>query len=245
MSRPVTTDEYITPELAAELANGGGVPIDCYEARYTNLKTTAMNDYQGKFVKPERAQKKQYVHQYRPFDARTTNQDDFGYKGMPQRRAPVILGDNGLGTGNAPFQGETTQKSDFRLWNGNLRPPAAIRPARSVAGEDDDRTFETEQARSYTGASYPPRQSRAPQQIRTEVLPFQGTTTNQMDFQKWNSRPATLVDRKNKYRPRDDDRSWLTEAKSEYIKKPMDGRTQSVKEYDPCAPGTNLYSFAQ
>lgn len=239
----VPEQEYITPEMAAQLANSG-MPIECYEARYTNLKTEAMDNYTGKYVRPERASKKQYVHQYRPFDGRTTNQDDFGYKGMPQRRAPIILGDNGLGGNDAPFCSETTQKSDFRMWNAGA-PPAAIRPARSIAGADDDRTFETENARSFTGNAYPPRQSRAPQQLRSEQLPFEGVTTNQADYLKWNSRPASLVDRANKYRPREDDRSFQTEAKAEYIKKPFSKGQPVQNAYDPCAPGTNLYQFAQ
>ena len=74
MSNPeVTTDEYITPEMAAELSNSGVAP-DCYEARYVNLKTEAMDSFKGQYVKPVRAQKKKYIHQYRAFDARTTNQ---------------------------------------------------------------------------------------------------------------------------------------------------------------------------
>lgn len=245
MSNPeVTTDEYITPELAAELSNSGVAP-DCYEARYVNLKTEAMDSFKGQYVKPVRAQKKKYIHQYRAFDARTTNQDDFGYKGMPERRKPIILGDNGLGDASAPFNGDTTNKSDFRLWNSS-QPPAAIRPVQNALEGDDDRTFETENARAFTGASYPPRKSRGPQAVKTETLPFAAITTNQSDFQKWNARPATLVDRSSKYRPRSDDRSWLTEAKAEYIKKPFDSKQNvDTKEYDPCAPGTNLYNFGQ
>lgn len=235
--------QYITPEMAAQLAAGGANP-DCYEARYTNLKTEHMSSFTGQYVAPTRASKKAYVHQHRPFEGRTTNQDDFGYKGVPERRKPMKLGDNGLGGNDAPFQGDTTQKNDFRAWQVS-RPPPAMKPNRNIAGQDDDRTFETENARSYTGAAYPPRKSRAPEQARSASIQFEGLTTNQADFQRWNSRPADLVDKSSKYRPRRDDRNFLTEAKTEYIKKPFDKTGKKGKPFDPCAPGTNLYMFAE
>lgn len=236
-------EDYISPELAAQLANSGGNP-DCYEARYVNLKSEAMANYTGPWVPPVRAQKKHHVAAYRPFEGRTTNQDDFGYKGVQQRRKPCILGDNGLGGNSTPFCGDTTQKNDYRAWQVN-RAPLAVGPARGIGAGPDDRNFETENARAFTGASYAPRQSRAPQQNRSAPIPFEGVTTNQADFLKWNSRPASLVDRASRYRPRKDDRNFVTEARQEFIEKPFDPNNKSVKQYDPCAPGTNLISFAQ
>lgn len=236
-------EDYISPELAAQLANSGNAP-DCYEARYTNLKSEAMANFTGAYVAPERAHKKHHVQAYRPFEGRTTNQDDYGYKGVQARRKPCILGDNGLTNSDSVFSGETTQKSDFRAWQVK-RAPLASGPSRGIGNGPDDRNFETENARAYTGASYAPRQSRAPIQSKVDAIPFEGVTTNQADYLKWNSKPATLVDRASRYRPRRDDRNFVTEARQEFIEKPFDPNNKSVKQYDPCAPGTNLISFAQ
>lgn len=182
-----------------------------------------MEDFRGEFQRPERPNRPHFIHKPRPFEATTTNQEDFKYWGAPERRNLVKLKDNGLGSGGIPFEGITTNQHDFRKWNS--------KPAQAVLKQDsrafmvpDDRDFETEFAGQFVPKAGATRRSRAPNGQKTVSLPFEGVTTAQADFKEWPLRPQRFSNpaQNHTYKPRKDDREFLTEARSEYTQKPID-----------------------
>lgn len=196
-------------------------PPDRLSGKYNNLQTSYMSDFKGAYAPPSRPVKAQYIHRPRPFSGTTTNQEDYNYKGMPQRRASSKVKDNGLGSIGVKFEGETTNHHDFQRWNG--RPAVAVQRAGLRAEVPDDRDFRTEFATQFTfpvgGAR---RRSRAPVSGNFNSIPFSAVTTNQDDFKQWKHEPSAMFVRQQKYQPRDEDREFSTECRSEYTKKPLD-----------------------
>lgn len=211
------------PECICTICTCGAhkCPPDRVQGRYHNLKSSYMEDFRGEYQQPERINRPQYIHRPRPFEGTTTNQEDFAYRGMPERRKLAVLKDNGLGGQGLPFEGVTTNQHDFRKWNSRPAEPTIKQNSRAFI-VPDDRNFESEFGAQFVPKAGGQRRSRAPANRQTQSLPFQGETTNQADFQEWNSRPARSFGQTSTYRPRVDDRDFLTEGRSEYTQKPFD-----------------------
>lgn len=180
-----------------------------------------MNDFTGEYVKPERHARPQYMHKPRPFNGTTTNQEDYRYHGPVDRRSLAIIQDNGLGSRGLPFEGVTTNQHDFRKWNAMPAQPS-IKPDGRANILPDDRDFQSEFSSQFIPKAGAQRRSRAPNERMTKSLPFEAVTTNQADFQHWNSRPAASYMKAHGYRRRPDDRDFLTEGRAEYTEKPFD-----------------------
>jgi len=182
-----------------------------------------MDSYKGDMVPVERVTRKQFVHQTRPFEGISTAQADFKWNGLPEPRSLAVAArmDNGIGATNLRFEGTTTHKSDFQKWN--------AAPARSARGPQaramnmpDNRSFETEFRGQYVQKPICARNSKAPQERRSQPLPFEGTTTHQTDFQQWDSKPPRSFYRQSGYRRRPEDRDFATEVRGEYTEKEFD-----------------------
>jgi len=230
---------YITPSEARKLSRGNHAPHpdDCIcticncgahkcppdrvQGKYDNLKSSYMADFKGAYAPPERPSRPQYVHKPRRFTGTTTNQADFCYKGVPERRQLVRLADNDLGAAGLPFEGITTNQHDFRKWQSNPAQPA-LKPDGRANILPDDRDFQSEFNSQFVPKGGAKRRSRAPQERTQASIPFEGTTTNQSDFKYWNSRPAVSYQRTTGYHNRPDDRNFLTEGRAEYTEKPFD-----------------------
>lgn len=198
-------------------------PPDRVQGKYDNLKTSYMDSYRGDMVPVERVARRQYVHKTRPFEGITTAQSDYKWDGLPVKRelATAARMDNGIGTTNLPFEGTTTHKSDFQKWN--VRPSASARgPQQRLSNMPDDRDFSTEFRGKYDPKPLSMRTSKAPQERQNQSLPFEGTTTHQSDFQKWDARPPRSFYRSAGYRARPDDRDFLSENRGEFTEKEFD-----------------------
>ena len=155
---------------------------------------------------------------------------------MPKLREPSKLArtDNGITEKNLPFEGETTHQHDFRKWN-SAPPKPCIKP-NTRDNQADERDFGTEFSSQFGAKQVAPRKSRAPQERRPRPLPFTGTTTNSDSYKQWGSRPAESVFKTRNYRPRPDDRDFLTEASGEFTEKPFDIRPANGFKGN-CPPG--------
>jgi len=227
---------YISPAEARRLSRGASAkhPNDCIcticncgahkcppdrvQGKYTNLKSSYMDDFKGTYCETSRPKRQQYVHKPRPFIGSTTNQDDFAYKGTPQRRQPTILKDNNLGNRGLRFEGTTTNQHDFPKWD-NIKQREIMKPGGNASTIPDDRNFQSESSSQYDNKGRSVRRSRAPQRNAPARVPFEGQTTNQSDFKFWNARPTESFQRQLKYRPRAEDRDFVTEGRSEFTDK--------------------------
>lgn len=229
---------YITPQEARRISRGHAAhPADCIctickcgahkcppdrvQGRYKNLQSSYMHDFQGDYVAPERVTRPQFVHKPRPFDGVTTSQQDYQYQGNQPRRKLCLKADNGLGSQGLPFEGLTTNQHDYRKWNSKPAEPAIKQNSRANI-LPDGRNFETEFSGQFVPKGGAQRRNRAPTNARTASVPFEGETTAQADFKEWNSRPAMSFQHIPSYRPRPDDRNFLTEGRAEYNEKPFD-----------------------
>lgn len=196
-----------------------------------------MDSFRGDFEPAQRIARKAHVLEPRPFQGTTTHQDDFKFMGMPKRREPSQLArtDNGIIEKNLPFEGYTTHQHDFRKWNS--RPPQRAMKVHQRDSQPDERDFGTEFSSQFGHKKVAPRKSRAPQEKRPRPLPFQGSTTNQDSYKRWGYiQPAESVFKTRSYRPRPEDRDFLTEAHGEYTEKPFDVRAP-VSQKGGCPPG--------
>jgi hypothetical protein len=235
---------YITPEEARALSrsritkNKNGHPDECIcticscgahkcppdrmQGRYHNLKSSYMQDFTGEYQAPTRADKRQhYVHKPRPFDGVTTNQSDYKGWGPQAVRKPCKLADNGLGSQGLPFEGSTTSQHDYRRWNARPAEPTIKQNSRANI-LPDDRDWKTEFSGQFLPKGGAKRRSRAPVDRRTSSLPFEGISTSQADFKGWKLEPNKAYQTTQAYKPRPDDRDFLTEGRSEYTEKPFD-----------------------
>jgi hypothetical protein len=181
-----------------------------------------MDDFTGEFQAPPRPIRKQYLHKPRPFEGTTTNMDDYSYKGVPQRRQPLRVQDNSIGSSGLAFEGTTTSQHDYRNWAAQPRR-APIKPSAEAHITKDDRNFESEFQSQFLDTKGRPRRSRKPDDsMNREQIKFEGTTTNASDYQDWKSRPARSQAPQSQYRPRVEDRNFLTEVRNEYSEKKRD-----------------------
>jgi hypothetical protein len=231
--------DFITPEEARRLTQGRTKPhpMECIcticncgahkcppdrvQGRYNNLKSSYMDDFKGAYCEPSRPKRQQYVHKPRPFVGSTTNQEDFAYKGVPERRKPVLLKDNNLGNRGLRFEGTTTNQHDFPKWD-NIKARPIMKPDGRANVVPDDRDFSSESHSHFNNKGHAVRRSRAPVHNQSANVPFEGITTNQADFKFWNSRPTESFQRQMQYRPRPEDRDFKTEGRDEYTNKKRD-----------------------
>jgi len=233
----------ISPEEARALVKleDGTECVPCppnrVQGRYHNLKSTYSDSYRGDFEPAQRIARKIHALEPRPFLGTTTHQDDFKFMGMPKRREPSTLArtDNGISEKNLPFEGVTTNQHDFRKWN--ARPPKIMTKQHNRDNQPDERDFGTEFSQQFGHKVVAPRKSRAPQEKRPRPLPFTGTTTNRDNYKRWGViEPAESVMPTRSYRPRADDRDFISEARGEYTEKPFDIRPP-VGNKNGCPPG--------
>jgi hypothetical protein len=156
------------------------------------------------------------VHQSRPFEGTTTHQDDFAFFSGQGRRKPstVAKGSSGIFDTHEPFQGSTTNKHDFKNWN--VAPAGIMKPKQDLSTISDDRMFQTENSSQFGYKPQARRASCAPVQkvVGTEV--FEGISTQRADFVKHNAKPAKSIARMRKFRPREEDRMFTTEARENF-----------------------------
>lgn len=208
-------------------------PPDRLQGRYTNLKSEHQAQFTGQYVPPTRPQKEKYVHQNRPFVATTTNQDDYCYWGAAAPRQPAEGArrvNDVFGNSNLPFEGVTTNQHDFRRWAGH-KAAHSLKPHQKPVIVEDNRDFGTEVSIQYDYKNCQPRTSCAPTQTLSDPLPFEGRTTNNVDFVHHNVAPARSTQRQRTYSHRTEDRDWTTEARQQFVE----------KRFDPC-PAKGLYT---
>jgi hypothetical protein len=193
------------------------------QGKYHDLKTAYMEDFKGReYTEPARPIRKQYLHKPRPFEGTTTNQDDFRYMGVPKRREIIRLKDNAIGNSGLKFEGTTTSQHDYRLWAAQPTR-AAIKPSNEAKITHDDRDFTSEFQSQFVDMKGKTRRSRKPDAgANRENIKFEGTTTNQSDFQDWHSRPAVSAQPHTQYRARAEDRDFKTEVRMEFTEKKRD-----------------------
>lgn len=199
-------------------------PPDIVQGRYANnIRTEAQDQFRGDFVPAARAQKQQYVQQHRPFEGMTTAQADFVNFGTNQRRKPseTARGNSQMFANNLPFEFTTTAKHDFRKWN--------AAPAKSVKDTDqrptyveDRRNFATEASAQFQYQPTRQRPSCAPELTQAQYQPFEGVTTNRADFTGTQQPVQQSFARTRIYRPRQDDRHFVTEARGQFFEKAAD-----------------------
>lgn len=132
------------------------------------------------------------------------------------------MGDNGLGMPGLAFDGTTTNKHDFRHWEGAKPSEQAIRSHGRATTVPDDRDWNTEVSSQFVPKGGAKRSSRAPPERRNQSLPFAGVTTNQADFRQWDIKPVQSFHRTQGWKPRPDNRDFSTEGRAEYTKKQFD-----------------------
>lgn len=204
-------------------------PAAIMQGRYHDLKSEQMDQYRGETIPVTRVRAKQSEYVNRPFEGNSTNRADYVWHGNVERRQPSdTASKDHVVREQLPFDGTTTNQHDYRAWNS--RPPAlADKREKLYAGLPDDRSFETENSKQYSPKSTARRALRAPPARKHESLPFDGTTTHQSDFIGYNVRPAESYASQRKYRPRPDDRDFVSEKAGEYTKKPIE-----IPYYPPC-----------
>lgn len=211
-------------------------PPNRAQGRYKNLKSTYMDSFQGDFEPAHRIARKLHVLEPRPFVGTTTHQDDYKFHGMPRKREPSKLArmDNGILEKNLPFEGVTTHQHDFRKWNS--APPKLMKKEHARDNQPDERDFHTEFSSQFGPKRCNPRKSNAPTEQRARPLPFSGSTSYTDDFKRWGAvEPAQSVMKSRSYRPRPEDRDFLTECRGEYTEKPFD--VAPARKSGICPPG--------
>jgi hypothetical protein len=122
---------------------------------------------------------------------------------------------------NLPFEFTTTAKHDYRKWN--------AAPAKSVKDTDqrptyveDRRNFATEASAQFQYTPVRQRPSCAPELTQAQYQPFEGVTTNRADFVGHNQPVQQSFARTRIYRPRQEDRHFVTEARGQFYEKEPD-----------------------
>lgn len=213
-----------SPECICTICSCGAhaCPADKIQGRYGNIQSEAQAQYTGQYVKPVRAAKQHHVHTHRPFNGTTTNQEDFKYWGRGEATQPsqTARGNNNVFAGGLPFEATTTAKHDFRAWD--AKPAQLTRQNKTAQYAPDSRNFQTENSAQFEYKPMKPRASCAPDLTAARSLPFDGQTTNQADYQRYNAKPARAYGGSRRYAPRQETRDWQTEARGQFVEKPFD-----------------------
>lgn len=213
-------------------------------------KTSHRSDYIAhqaipRYVPPKEA----YRRNSKPFDSMTTSRRD--YKGQMVARSDSFKPPMDPLNSDAPFDDNTTFKTDYRPWEGQRPQPHVPESYSKPAGEMDLATT--------SRIAYPAHQIRPPSYKRPKTTgriteaPFDGTTNYGQDFRQWNSIPDRRGDPTQKpYQRPDVPFEGQSNYQSHYIPKhmtpvksmapnhsanfsnePFDDRTMYKSEYIP------------
>ena len=143
------------------------------------------------------------------------NRSEYGDKGYNKR--------DGFKPKNAvappvPFNAETSNKADFKAWDG-AKPSTPFHAKNELQTAPENRDFQSEASTRYVSHPYSKAAPFVPQRGAQNPAKFEGQSTNQADYQKWNAQPAEPFRPVGNQQVTAETRDFRSEARQEYGRK--------------------------
>jgi hypothetical protein len=172
-------------------------------------------------------------------DFTSENRSAFNAKPNVQRKPFKPVPRRMSAQGPRPFQSETTAGADFMNWvEQGAKPSTPFKPEQKSQTEAETRDFLSVARASYNGQRAPVVKSMAPKQKAYKPLPFTAKSLKSEDFKNWAAegvRPSTPFKPKQNTDLVDEDRTFLSEARSQFNQKTY-ARQKGMKMKDRPIP---------
>jgi len=142
----------------------------------------------------------------------TENRDQYDDKGYVKRDG--FKPKNSVAA-SVPFDGTTTNKADYRNWEG-AKPASPYKAKNEIERGPEDRDFRSEAATRYVQHPYSKADAFVPKQRAANPAPFEGTTTAQKDYQAWKADPAQPFRPVNNQQAVPETRDFKSETRMQY-----------------------------
>jgi len=158
-------------------------------------------------------------------DYSTESRRQFDNKGRAARE--TLKPQNNTTESNTHFDGQSTVKSDFQRWN--TKPATPVKFKNSYAVGQEDRDFQSENKRQFTGARAERSKNYKPQQDIRSTEPFEACSVTTSDYKSWHgAKPSTPVRFANQFASTAEDRDFKSENKRQFTGTPAE-RLHSYK----------------
>lgn len=161
------------------------------------------------------------------FTGVTENQEKFVTHPIP----PVFVTQKAVWKGtDLPFDGTTTQRTDFPAWEISARHPREKPEWISSSGKFDSQTTSKTDFRDM---GLQPRFLRKPQLYIPNTAKFDGMSSHREAFQSWPVSDKPVGRHHDKYLPLKDDRDFKSTSAAAYVDHPMDAQFSEQKTPPP------------